>query len=211
VTVRLDDRVTLGQVSDVTERAVSPPPTSGRKRRSPAMPPRNGGGRPKIDWADAFAFFVELGPTRSLGEVARNYPVSMAAVRQHAKAEKWEERVAALDNRLAAKREAKAERTLEAFQTEATDLGHVLLASLRASVKAGEVPKPSDFQGIVKTLQLLYGEATDRPVSRVELDGWVATLVKLTVERLPVEERKPWLDQLEAETQGLVAIEGGAA
>jgi hypothetical protein len=171
MTARLDERATLGEVSDVSERAVSPPPRRRRKSRR-TVHVRNGGGRPKIDWAEAFEFYATMGPTRSFRSVSEKFQVSRPAIRKHAVAERWDERVTEIDNRLAAKREAKAERTLEGFQTDAVDLGHVLLEQLRAAVESGVPPKPSDFKGIVQALQLLYGEATSRPAMHEVTQAW---------------------------------------
>jgi hypothetical protein len=162
--------------------------------------------RTKIDWDQAFAAWA-ADPTLGYEGVARRFGVSGAAVRKHARAERWQERAEKLRARVV---EREVERTIEEFHAEARRLGHELLAALRQDLLAGkERPKPSDFLGIVKAMQLVYGEATER-VAVQEVRSLVAALVRVTAEHVPEERRPQVLAELEAIAASLGAGQGGS-
>lgn len=74
--------------------------------------------RPRIDWGAALAWYVAMTPPRTLGAVARQFGVSEAAVRNHAKPgadtpEGWAAVAVEVDRRAAEKALAKAQRTVE--------------------------------------------------------------------------------------------------
>jgi hypothetical protein len=55
-------------------------------------------GAPRIDWQDAHAFYVGLGPgLRSYARVAEEFGVTTRAVEMHAREHRWRERVQAID------------------------------------------------------------------------------------------------------------------
>lgn len=130
-----------------------------RRRKATTTAARRGGGRPKIDWAQARAFYLELGPTRSFVMVGERFGVSDTAVRKHAGTEGWhgdavrfdEESSADLDRATARSREQR----IEAYR--------LLVDSVLDSVKArAHEAKVSDLPSLLKVLELLEGEPTER-------------------------------------------------
>lgn len=165
--------------------------------RKPRKPIRNGG-RAKIDWHAAFAYFYRCGAeARSYRDVAERFAVSMTSVRKHARAEKWEERVAALDNEDAAKvlsrtqrsRQERLERTVLAIELARDNLIEAL--------EAGTVePKVSDLPGLAKTEALIEGEDTER-VAMPELLAELRRLTELAGRSMSPEQFKRFLEQID--------------
>lgn len=130
------------------------------KRRKPrSTTSRRGGGRPKIDWAAARLYFIEFGPTRSYREVARRYAVSEGAVRKHANSGSWQADAQRFDDEGNAELEHAAAKTRE----QRIETYRLLVDSVLESVKARvHEAKVSDLPSLLKVLELLEGEPTER-------------------------------------------------
>jgi uncharacterized protein YjcR len=63
---------------------------------------------PRIDWADAFAYYVQLGWQRRYADVADRFGVSLTAVKEYARSHGWQRRIAVLEHEA----ERRADRTL---------------------------------------------------------------------------------------------------
>lgn len=165
----------------------------------------NGGGRPKIDWGAAFAYYASLGPTRTFPAVARTFGVSDTAVRNHAKAEGWEEKVAALDAEAARRAEAKVVRSLEQRMADtirvADRLRQIALdeeAAIDPAVAVRSLPR-------YVHIELVHaGEATDR-VEYAEVEQALSGLVERAVRHMTPEQRRSFLDELGQLGQGAAA------
>ena len=140
--------------------------------------------RRRIDWQAAKAVFVG-DPTRSFAKVARQFGVSEAAVRKHAKAEAWEDAAHGFD--------AEAEQRAMRAQVKTRDRHFLEAARVRDEAFAITLKrlldeslevKLSDLPAIGKYVELLSGEATDRvEVSEVrEFIGLLLVRVSSLVE-----------------------------
>ncbi len=158
--------------------------------------PRNGGPRSRIDWPAAFAHYLELPPPRTYRAVAEHFGVSDTAVRQHARAEGWDEKVAALEAQAAQKLERQAVRTLEQRMADtirvADRLRHVALhedSEIDPAVAVRSLPR-------YVHLELLHaGEATDR-VEYAEVERALSGLVERALRHMGAEERQAFLNDL---------------
>jgi hypothetical protein len=168
--------------------------------------PKRGGGRPRIDWAAAFAFFASS-PTISFEEVGRQFGVSGVAVGKHAKAEQWNDRRAQLHGAVAARLiEEGVLKPLDARNRDTLLLIQQARTELRNG-KGGD-PKWSDLAPLVKIEQLLEGNATDRiDVRRVSavIVAFIPRIASL-VPRDRASELTVVLDEFEGE---LAALEAG--
>lgn len=158
--------------------------------------PRNAGPRARIDWAAAFAYYADLAPPRTCRAVAEHFRVSANSVRQHARAEHWDERVKALEARAAEKLERQVVRTLEQRMADtirvADRLRHVALhedSDIDPAVAVRSLPR-------YVHLELLHaGEATDR-VEYAEVERALSGLVERALRHMTVEGRQAFLDEL---------------
>ena len=122
--------------------------------------------------ADAFDFYVGLGPTRSYQAVADRYGVSKRAVVKHATREKWAERL----------REIQESARTEGDKKIATELGdmherHVKMLKAmagRALVGMKEFPLRSGMEAIraaelvIKLERIIHGEPTEPGEESIE-------------------------------------------
>ncbi len=169
-------------------------PTNGNGRRA-----RNGGPRSRIDWAAAFVYYLELTPPRTFVAVAHRFGVSDTAVRQHARAEGWDEKVAGIDAAAARKLEQRAVRSIEQRMADtirvADRLRQVALddtSEIDPAVAVRSLPR-------YVHLELVHaGEATDR-VAYAEVERALSGLVERALRHMTAEGRQAFLDELAGE------------
>jgi hypothetical protein len=152
--------------------------TAVRRRQHPTKPPAQRGGRPQIDWSAAKLCFIELGPVRSYTEVARQFGVSLTAVRNHAKAEDWPAAAQKADADAEAAVIAKGAKTREQRISDYRALVDDVMDSLKQRVDEAKV---SDLPSLLKVLELLEGEPTER-VSFDELQSALRLAMTIAVE-----------------------------
>ncbi|MGB2874787.1 MAG: hypothetical protein WBB76_04845 [Gaiellaceae bacterium] len=154
---------------------------------------------PRIDWEQAFAYFVALGPRRSFAKVSREFSVSGTAVRKHALKERWIRRAKRIDAASQARVErgmvrARSERLAD--QIQVIDAYRVGFAS---ALMKGEVPMHGhDLAALAKLEALLEGEATER-VDRADLDREVRRWIDVASEFVPEDRWDAFLNALEAD------------
>jgi predicted transcriptional regulator len=166
---------------------------------SPRRKPTHNGGRPRIDWTDALAFYIAEGSTRTYAKVAAEYGVTEGAVRKHAKADDWPGKVAAIDRRTAEKAMAGAEWTLEQARTQILRVGHKILDELELDQR--DIPKPSDYQGVSKTILLAFGEATD-VIGIAEAQDLQRVLLAMVKEAMTPDQYAAFLDAFQQRAAG---------
>jgi hypothetical protein len=168
---------------------------------------RRGGGRPRIDWGEAYAYFAS-DATITFVDVAEKFGVSDTAVRKHAKPEKWDERRATLQAKAVARREngmlpTLAEINAETLRAVQKARGHLLS-------DGADAPKWSDLAPLAKLEQLILGQATDRvEVARVSalIVAFIPRVGRIVMSDSPIEVRaaefQGELDWLESELAAL--------
>jgi hypothetical protein len=157
------DRRTLNLSTDLNSRRLLEEPQL-------PEPSRQGGGRPKIDWAAAFAFYTALGPARSFVEVAEKFAVSDTAVRKHARAQNWAQRVRELDRQAAKEAEVRAARALEERRLRTLRTVDLARDQILERLEVGEEPaRLADLPALVRLELLLEGEPTERLEQNVEV------------------------------------------
>lgn len=119
--------------------------------------------------ADAFSFYVSLGPRRSYDAVAAKYGASRRGVADHAKREHWQERVAKLENRARADAETKAAESLEAMNQRHLQEARFLQSRGLEGLKSGRLELYAANGRLVelgvKLERLVRGQATERTES----------------------------------------------
>ena len=161
--------------------------------------------RRRIDWQAAKAIFVG-DPTRSFTKVARQFSVSVQAVRKHAKAEGWEEQAARFD--------AEAEERNLRAQVKSRDQHYLAAARVRDEAFAQTLSRLldeslevrlGDLPAIGKYVELLSGEATDR-VEVSEVREFIGLLL-VRVSGLVEPGRRGELVELVREIEGELGSE----
>lgn len=119
--------------------------------------------------ADAFSFYVSLGPRRSYDAVAAKYGASRRGVADHAKREHWQERVAKLETRARADAETKAAESLEAMNQRHLQEARFLQSRGLEGLKSGRLELYAANGRLVelgvKLERLVRGQATERTES----------------------------------------------
>lgn len=118
--------------------------------------------RRRIDWVAAKAAFIG-DPTRSFSKVARQFKVSVPAVRKHSKAEGWEEAARRFDSE-AEERAMRAQvKTRDRHVLDALRVRDLSFQQAVDRLTEGTLDvKLADLPPIGKYVELLTGEATDR-------------------------------------------------
>jgi hypothetical protein len=122
--------------------------------------------------ADAFDFYVSLGPGRSYRAVASRYGVGKRAVTKHAATENWIGRLAKIEEEVREKSEKKLVETLEEMRTRHLQMVRAMQA--RALVALKSFPLTSGMEAIkagelsIKLERLLAGEASERTAINIE-------------------------------------------
>lgn len=113
---------------------------------------------------EAFEYYYSLGPTRSLPQVARQYSVSVAAVKKWSKAFNWQERVEQRDIENARRLEEKTNETIVAAKANYRKIIKAAIGRWVKRFQGGEIDVESvwDLERLVKLDLLLIGEPTDR-------------------------------------------------
>lgn len=126
--------------------------------------------RTRIDWQDAFAFYVALDPDeRTVAKVAKRYGVHESSVRKRAKRDGWAEFVEAADA------EARAEAARAAIRPRSERIADTIQLVDAARVRYarqlvdGEKVKGSELVGLLRVEQVLEGEGTDRVDTKIEI------------------------------------------
>lgn len=153
--------------------------------------------RPKIDWEEAFSFYVSSGPRRSYGSVARRFGVSDSAVRKHAKKEAWNGRV----KRIERESRQRAERAMVRDRGERlADVVRVADASVvryAAQLREGSsTVRGADIAQLYRLAALLEGEATER-VDLVDLRQELRRFAEVSLRFIAPEDREAYLTELE--------------
>lgn len=121
---------------------------------------------------DAFMYYFSLGSDRSYQAVAKKYKVSKRTVCAAAKAEKWQEKVADLEQKAREATEQKAVETLEAMNIRHLKSIRVIQGKALEALKnmslstAWEAARALSLS--IKEERLIMGEPTDRNAVRVE-------------------------------------------
>jgi hypothetical protein len=133
--------------------------------------------------ADAFQFYVTLGPGRSYQKVAEHFGTSKRTVTKHAVQENWATRLLEAEAEARERSEAKAVETLEAMNERHLKIARALQAK---AVKALQELPLDTARDIIKALELglrqerlVRGEPTDRNA--------------LTLEEITKREMTRWL------------------
>jgi hypothetical protein len=163
---------------------------------TPRPRPRNAGPRARIDWAAAFTAFAALEPPRTYAAVAERYGVSEGAVRRHAKAERWNERVQALDTEAARRAEQKVVRSLEHRMADTIRVADRLrTVALHENSEIDPAVAVRSLPRYVHLELLHAGEATDR-VEYAEVERALGGLVERALRHMTAEGRQAFLDEL---------------
>jgi hypothetical protein len=151
--------------------------------------------------------------TRTYAEVARRVGVSETTIRRVARSDRWEEQLAASNQRAVAKVVRRREERIAAFARIADGLSDHFEENLEAKAAAATF---TDLERMAKLVELLMGEATDR-VSFSEAQSFVGEVLKLAVKWVsadgsPAERRAGLMAEFNEIVSGMRAIEqrGGA-
>jgi len=170
--------------------------------------------RRRIDWIAAKATFIG-DPTRSFSKVARRFSVSVPAVRKHAKADNWEAEALKFD-RDASERALRAQaKTRDEHITRAMLVRDKSFERMIADLDSdGSDVRVSvaDLAAIGKYVELLLGEATERPDYGPEDVQRILTIVlALGVKRLEPARFLEEFDRAVAGVLGPAADEAAEA
>jgi hypothetical protein len=123
--------------------------------------------------ADAFTFYVSLGPGRSYETVAAKYGVSKRGVVEHAKRERWQERVARLETRARAQAEEKALESIEIMNERHLQESRFLQSRGLEGLRSGRLELYGASGRLVelgvKLERLIRGQATERSESMEQI------------------------------------------
>jgi hypothetical protein len=124
------------------------------------------GGRPCIDWQQAFTYFAGLSPgERSYRVVAEHFDVSWTTVKKWAHRDRWEERAAQMDAEAAARVRHQQVRSLAERMETVIRLAEGTMARYAERLTAGDVRVTAqDVVALAKLQLVLEG----RPDTRVE-------------------------------------------
>jgi hypothetical protein len=140
--------------------------------------------RARIDWGAAKAFFVAMNPPRTRAAVARRFNVSVAAVRNHATAEGWDDAAAAADMQAAEKALRRAVKTREQRVEAVLRITDRLIDHFDENIDSKAVDADfGDLERMAKLTELLTGEATDR-LSLSEVQGALVIVMRAGPELL---------------------------
>lgn len=117
--------------------------------------------RPRIDWIAARQLYLDLEGERTFAAVAKHFGVSDVAVGNRARREDWKRAAREYDERTADELAAKRVRTRAARVAQSLRIVDKLLDRVEVDVDVLDL-KVSDFPALVKTAELLEGQATDR-------------------------------------------------
>lgn len=154
------------------------------KSRKPTTRKTATPGRPKIDWAEALAYYISLEPAaRDYPAVSARFSVSVTSIGKHARAEKWDALAAEIDKQalsiaLRTLTHTRADR-IRVVRETAYEVATKFLARVRED---GYKPDSTDLVQVVKLAELLEGGATERH----ELDLFV-DVAKLSDDELEAE------------------------
>lgn len=163
----------------------------------------------KIDWTAAQAFYLSLGGTRSYGKVARRFGVSDVAVGERARREMWRERAREHDSRMLAEVEQRVVRERSVRIAEALNAADLVVQQLREQLESGKVAADvGDLPAVMKMVQLLEGEATER-VEVNEVKTVILAVVEAAGRYVPRERRLEFLADLRAAAGPFAALEAG--
>lgn len=173
---------------------------------------RQRNGRKHIDWDAAEVFYLALDPgQRTFTRVAHEFHVSKRRVGTVARERDWRDKAAAIDARVAVTAQRRVVRSLEDRQAEtiaiADKLRSIALADdaeIDAAVAIRALPQ------FAKLEQLFAGEDTDR-VGVSEAQAVIIAIVQVAGRYVPKDRRDEFLRDLDSATEGLVALEAGAA
>ena len=183
--------------------------------RNAADAKRPGGGRPRIDWPAAYAYF-ESDSRNGFGDVARTFGVSDTAVRKHARpggdfAEGWEARRDATLAEAAAAVRARNLRSIEERNVRTIEVAERLRdlvldedTKIDPNVAARALPRYVQFE------QLHAGEATSR-VEVGDVQAIVTAVFTVAGRFVPADRRGEFLAEIDGAIGGLVALPGGQA
>ncbi len=122
--------------------------------------------------ADAFEFYMGLGPSRSYQAVADRYGVTKRAVVKHAAKERWAERL----HEIQEKARAESDKELAADVTEMRDRHRKMLRAMAARALMGmkELSLKSGMEAIraaelvIRMERIVFGEPTERGEESLE-------------------------------------------
>jgi hypothetical protein len=140
--------------------------------------------RPPTDWIAARDFWLALPHPRRLAAVAREYGISEARVRFIAKRDNWQGILADIEARALRRTSERIVRSRDERTKAMLALTDLTIETAFDHLTAGSLDvRLADIPGLVRTCELLLGEATDR-VSFVELQEALGVVMAISVEAI---------------------------
>ena len=121
---------------------------------------------------EAYAFYLSLGQARSYDTVGRHFKVSKRAVTNLARKERWQEKVAAADEKARARASERAQESVEEMNERHLKTAQLIqrkaLETLRESTIVGAMDAVKALVMGVRDERLIRGEPTDRSAVNIE-------------------------------------------
>jgi len=121
---------------------------------------------------EAYAFYLSLGQARSYDAVGRHFKVSKRAVTNRARKERWQEKVAAADEKARARASERAQESVEEMNERHLKTAQLIqrkaLETLRESTIESAMDAVKALVMGVRDERLIRGEPTDRSAVNIE-------------------------------------------
>jgi hypothetical protein len=122
--------------------------------------------------ADAFAYYASLGPDRSYSAVAAYFRVDKRTVLRRAKAEGWQEQVAAIETKARKNVQEKLGNTLEEMNERHLKILRVVLGKAIEALRAMPLRAASDavraIEMCVKNERAIFGDPAEQQAESLE-------------------------------------------
>jgi hypothetical protein len=145
---------------------------------------------------DAFSFYVSLGPSRSYDAVAEKYGASKRGVADHAKRERWQQRIEQVESRARESADSKAQESIEEMNARHLRESKFLQSKAIEGLKSGRLELVAScgkaMTSAIQLERLIRGQATERTenveqIVKREYERWLVP-VERDVERAPQPE-----------------------
>ena len=122
--------------------------------------------------ADAFAFYVSLGPDRAYGAVAKEFGVSKRTVLRRARAEDWKGRIERIESEARHRIDKKAVESLEEMGERHLKIVRAIQGKALAALQRMELDSAMDavraLDLTVKAERILRGDGSEQEAERIE-------------------------------------------
>jgi hypothetical protein len=150
---------------------------------------------------DAFTYYASLGPARSYEAVAKKFGVTKRGIFEHARRERWPDRIAEVERRAREEADAKAQESLEEMNDRHLREARLLQAKAIEGLKSGRIealaPCTKAMHTGVQMERLVRGQATERSETTVE------QIIKRQYERwMAASDEEVEDDELEGDAGG---------